>query len=268
MRAYITLLSNKSYFEGVLILHRSLKAVQARYPLYCVLSISVEDEVQKRLECEGIPCIRLSRTVVDGLVNSEKCGFSHWNYTFDKLLVWGLTQFEKMVFLDCDMLIVRNIDHLFECEPFSAVIAGSLYPGNEHWEGLNSGIMVIIPDERVRDCLLANINLEIEAGKAENRMIGDQDVIKRYLKNWKDQKNLHLEQGYNVFADYLTYYIYRLGYSLNDQTDKPIFVIHFIGRAKPWMKKTLRQYVWLLKMCLKNPYYIMAYRKYLRFLRN
>ena len=71
-----------------------------------------------------------------------------------------------------------------------------------------------------------------------------------------------------LFADYLTYYIYRLGYSLNDQTDKPIFVIHFIGRSKPWMKKTLRQYVWLLKMCLKNPYYLIAYRKYLRFLRN
>ena len=53
MRAYITLLSNKSYFEGVLILHRSLKAVQARYPLYCVLSISVEDEVQKDWSVRG-----------------------------------------------------------------------------------------------------------------------------------------------------------------------------------------------------------------------
>lgn len=266
MKAYVTLLSNESYFEGVLILHRSLKAVQARFPLYCVLSMSVEDEVEKKLEREGIPCIRLSRTAVDGIVNSEKRGFSHWNYTFDKLLVWGLIQFEKIVFLDCDMLIVRNIDHLFECEPFSAVIAGSLYPGNEHWEGLNSGIMVIVPDEIVRDGLLANIKPEIEAGKAEHRMIGDQDVIKRYLTTWKEQKNLHLEQGYNVFADYLTYYIRHQGYSFEGQTDKPIYVVHFIGRAKPWMKKTLRQYAWLVKMCLRNPYYVKAYRKYLEFL--
>ena len=268
MKAYVTLLSNRSYLKGVLVLCRSLKAVQAQYPLYCVLSVSVEDEVQKELEQEGIGCIRLAHAAVNGNVNPEGQGFSHWNFTFDKLFVWGLTQFEKMVFLDCDMLIVRNIDHLFEREPFSAVIAGASYPGNEHWTGLNSGIMVIVPDENVKDCLLKNIKPEIEAGRAENRMIGDQDVIKRYLRNWKDQDNLHLEQGYNIFADYLTYYIRHLGYSMDEKPGKPIYIIHFIGGAKPWMRKTWRQYAWLVKMCLRNPYYVTAYRRYWKFLRN
>ncbi len=268
MKAYITLLSKESYFEGVLILNRSLLAVKAKYPLYCVVSMSVGKKWERDLEKEGISCIRLSKTAINSAVNPEGRGSSHWNFTFDKLLIWGLTQFEKIVFLDSDMFIVKNIDHLFEREPFSAVVAGSLYPGNRHWKELNSGIMVIVPNVKIRDQLLKNISLEIEAGKAENRMIGDQDVIKRYLKNWKEQKNLHLEQGYNVFADYLTYYIHHLGYSFDDQAEKPIYVIHFIGRAKPWMKKTFRQYVWLLKMCLKNPYYLIAYRRYLKFLRN
>lgn len=50
MKAYVTLLSNKSYLEGVLVLYRSLKAVQAQYPLYCIFSVSVEDEVLKELK--------------------------------------------------------------------------------------------------------------------------------------------------------------------------------------------------------------------------
>ena len=47
MKAYVTLLSNKSYLEGVLVLYRSLKAVQAQYRIF---SVSVEDEVLKELK--------------------------------------------------------------------------------------------------------------------------------------------------------------------------------------------------------------------------
>lgn len=269
MRAYITLLSNRVYFEGVLVLHRSLKAVQAQYPLYCVLSVSVENAVQKKLEQEGIPCIRLSCTAVDGKVNPAGQGFSHWNFTFDKLLVWGLTQFDKIVFLDSDMLIVRNVDKLFEQEPFSAVSADSSYPGNEHWcGGLNSGLMVICPDEDVKKRLLQCIEPVLKESRKQNKLIGDQDVVKYFLPEWGQCTSLHLDEGYNLFADHITYYMRHLGYSMSGITGKPIYIIHFIGKTKPWMKKTWRQYAWLVKMCLRNPYYVTAYRRYLKFLRN
>lgn len=268
MKAYVTLLSNKSYLEGVLVLYRSLKAVQARYPLYCVLSVSVEDEVQKELEQEGIGCIRLAHAAVNGNINPEGQGFSHWNFTFDKLQIWGLTQFEKIVFLDSDMLIIRNVDGLFEREPFSAVCADSSYPGNEGWAGgLNSGLMVIEPDKETEKQLLLCIKPVVEENQKQNRLVGDQDVVKFFISDFGQRSSLHLDEGYNIFADHLTYYIRHLGYSLGNKTRKPIYVVHFIGKAKPWMKKTLRQYVWLLKMCLGNPYYVAAYRKYMKFLR-
>lgn len=268
MKAYVTLLSNRSYLKGVLVLCRSLKAVQAQYPLYCVLSVSVEDDVQKELEREGIRCIRLVHAAVDGNVNPEGQGFSHWNFTFDKLLIWGLTQFEKVVFLDSDMLIVRNIDGLFEREPFSAVCADSSYPGNEGWAGgLNSGLMVIAPDKETEKQLLQCVKLVVEESQKQNKLVGDQDVVKYFISDFGQRGALHLDEGYNIFADHLTYYIRHLGYSLGNKTGKPIYVVHFIGKAKPWMKKTLRQYVWLLKMCLGNPHYVAAYRKYMKYLR-
>lgn len=264
MRAYITLLSNDAYLPGVQVLYRSLKAVGTKYPLYCVLSVSVNQNTEQVLEKEGISCIRLFRSVVEQEVNPQGKGFSHWNYTFDKLLVWGLTQFAKVVFLDSDMLIVRNIDHLFERDAFSAVAADHSFPGNELWTGgLNSGLMVIKPDRKIENGLLAMIKPTVDEARRDGRLVGDQDVVKFFLNDWNKQLSLHLDEGYNVFADHLTYYIHQLGYSLKGMKGKPIYVVHFIGKTKPWMKKSFRQYVWLCRMCLKNPYYIIVYRKFI-----
>ena len=41
--------------------------------------------------------------------------------TLTKLHVWKLTDYDKMVFCDADMVVVRNIDDLFEREELSAV---------------------------------------------------------------------------------------------------------------------------------------------------
>ena len=42
-----------------------------------------------------------------------KGNMAHWNNCFDKLLIFGMTEFDKLIFLDSDMYIIENIDHLF-----------------------------------------------------------------------------------------------------------------------------------------------------------
>ena len=103
MKAYITLLSSRNYLPGVFALANSLRMVKSAYPLVCALSKGIGTEVEKDLDCQGIKCIRLNEDVVRPDANPEKAAFSHWNFTFDKLLVWGLNDFEKLVFLDSDM---------------------------------------------------------------------------------------------------------------------------------------------------------------------
>lgn len=268
-QAYITLLSSKNYLNGVIVLHRSLGNTGAKYPLYCVLSTSVDNETEQKLVNEGIKCIRLNCVAVENDANADGGALSYWNYTFDKLLVWGLTQFEKIVFLDSDMMVVRNIDSLFECEPFSAVDADSWYPGNENWRGyLNSGIMVIKPDVEVQNTLLQLVDKVVEEGRKRNMAVGDQDVIKCYLAEWNKHTSLHLDQGYNLFADHLTYYMRHLGYDLDGEKGKPVFVVHFVGRWKPWMNNSLKDWLCLLKKCMKNPGYYRIYKMFLRYLKN
>ena len=266
MRAFVTLLSNESYLKGVMGLNRALKDVGSIYPLYCMLSASVGDELVKSLEIEGIVCIHLPNSCLIEDEELKEGNFSHWSYTFDKLQMWGLTQFEKIIFIDSDMLILRNIDSLFEEKPFSAVPAGYFSCLREDWLYLNSGLMVVEPNERVLQEMLQLAPKVIQEFKERNEFVGDQDVIKRYCSNWKDDTDLHLDEGYNLFADYLTYYIKKWGYSWSGKNGKPIYVVHFIGKKKPWMRKDLRNWGWIIKTCLTNPYYFLAYRKYLSYL--
>lgn len=266
MNAYITLLSSRNYLPGVLALSNSLRIVKSAYPLVCTLSKDIDIDVEKDLERHGIRCIRLNENVVGSNANPEEQAFSHWNFTFDKLQVWGLEGFEKLIFLDSDMLVIRNIDHLFEKDAFSAVCAGKSYPGHESWNTLNSGLVVINPNKKVKQALVDLIDPVIQKFQAKNLLVGDQDILHEYLPDWKDECRLHLDEGYNMFADYLTWYIKNNGYAINGK-GKPIYVIHFIGKLKPWMRPNVRKSLWLLRMCLRNPYYAWAcwkFRKYLR----
>lgn len=262
MKAYITLLSTDSYYDGVVALSRSLQMVSSRYPLYVAISRDVSDTVCDKLISQDVNIIKLGNSV-NIPEGSAQTIMPHWSYTFDKLQIWGLTQFEKLVFLDSDMMVVRNIDHLFDREPFSAVAADCSYPGNEGWAGgLNSGLMVIVPNKDIENSLVQMAESVIKDFQMNGKSVGDQDVIKAYCKKWATSHNLHLDEGYNVFADHITYYVRNLGYSLSSKGNKPIYVVHFIGKFKPWMRFGIKDIVRFIVNIIKNPYYLLIFNKY------
>lgn len=49
MKAYVTLLSNKGYLPGVIALQGALRQLEAAYPLYCMLSVSIDKETEEIL---------------------------------------------------------------------------------------------------------------------------------------------------------------------------------------------------------------------------
>jgi len=255
MRAFVTLLSSENYLQGVVGLSRSLAAVNSAYPLYCAVSADMPAEIDDRLASYGISVIRLTEQMEapDAAANRE---FPQWSRTFDKLLVWGLTQFEKIVFVDSDIIVVENIDDLFEYPDFSAVISGRDFPGNESWDFMNSGVVVLTPDveilRRLKECA-ASLLAEHPSSA------GDQDVLERFLPRWKDCEELHLGQGYNMTATYLDYYIRYQGYGYHGEP--LIRTLHFTGALKPWQKMTFRQRLKQLELYLRQPHYRRAVRR-------
>ena len=87
MKAFINLISNVNYLEGVLVLNESLKKVNSAYPLYCMLSKNIDDVTEAKLVSFGINCIRLNKSVIDNNKDINDGFFTYWNFTFDKLLI-------------------------------------------------------------------------------------------------------------------------------------------------------------------------------------
>ena len=149
-------------------------------------------------------------------------------------MIFGLTQFEKIVFLDSDIYILHSLDHLFEMPHMSAMIAGKSYPGNEDWVDLTSGIMTIVPEEG----LVQKLTQVIPQVLAEKGSCGDQDILQAYYTNWVNQPELNMGEKYGIIAGYASYYEKTLGYKYTNVVDDPksVAIMHYAGEKKPWMQ--------------------------------
>lgn len=225
MKAYITLLSTNEYLDGVLALDQSLKNVGSKYPLVVALTGNIEPFIRNIFKLKKIEMIELEEYSfpIEYKKRFSAFGTKHWYYTSNKLKIFGLTQFEKLVFLDSDMLVLKNIDHLFNY-PHMTAAQDSPMIAKENIEkhlSLNSGLIVIEPSKEIEKEL---INLSL------NTVGADQEILQLYYKNWKDNNNLHLPATYNFFAKYYQ------EYSENGIKIEDIYVLHFIGTTKPFHK--------------------------------
>lgn len=231
MKSYITSITTDNYLEGVLILNKSLKRVGAKYPLSVLISKGVSHKVEQILEKKGISTIRASQKLIidKNIKENEISNVKHWDFTFDKLLVFGLVQFEKLVFLDSDLLLLENIDFLFERPHMTATKADTVI---KDWDYLNSGTMVIEPNKDILDGLVAKLPTMYKVRK----QFGDQDVIQEYYSNWNKENHLALPQKYNIFIYFLEDYVRKHEYSIfGEKSNKSIAIVHFAGKVKPWM---------------------------------
>jgi glycogenin len=252
LRAYVTLLSTESYLPGVLALHESLKRTGTPYPFATAVSAHIPREFDDVLERAGVIVRRIPESTAIPKEMIENNG--HWGHTFDKVHLFGLSEFEKLVYVDSDMIVLENMDELFDKPHMSAVPAGLLV--HKDWTRLNGGLLVIEPEEGLADGIFATLPQALaEVAAMGVTASGDQDLLNAYYPNWRTTPELQLDQGYNMFQCYLDLHIEKHGFHLPHPFSKRsgaggqrIKIVHFIGPRKPWMKgAVLRQYWRVLK---------------------
>ncbi len=230
MKSYISVLSTENYLDAILKTYKNLKQTNTKYPFSVLVTDLVSEETENKLKAEGINVIRRKSIEIseEALNRNKNSNSAHWNYTFDKLNIFELTEFEKIVYLDSDLFIMKNIDELFEKESVSAVIDRRTNPLiEEDWKKLNSGVMVIKPETGMVEKFQEALNTVLASGKK----CGDQDVLQEYYTDWPNQEELHLDTKYNVFFPFLDYYTGKNMLKFED-----VSIIHFswCGTKKPW----------------------------------
>lgn len=147
--AYVTMVTSDSYLSGAIALAKSSRKHRCRYPLHVIVGSGVSLGGRKSLGryyasvivVPTIPASSPSNTHADntnasparraslgasarltavlpssGDVDLEADGATvfHWSQSeYTKLNVWNLTQFDKIVYVDCDAILADNTDEVY-----------------------------------------------------------------------------------------------------------------------------------------------------------
>ncbi|XP_010506746.1 PREDICTED: galactinol synthase 1-like [Camelina sativa] len=112
-RAYVTFLAgNGDYVKGVVGLAKGLRKVKSAYPLVVAILPDVPEEHRRILVEQG--CIVREIEPVYPPENQTQFAMAYYVINYSKLRIWKFVEYSKMVYLDGDIQVYENIDHLFD----------------------------------------------------------------------------------------------------------------------------------------------------------
>ena len=210
--AYFTLVARDKYIDGAICLYKSLKD-KTQFPLIA-MTCQLSDDGAKRLSDMGIVCIPVSKIEsVKAGIGDNKPRLRDFTYTYTKFHIFSYAEYERIIYLDSDLIVLKSIDHLFYdvTDDFAACAC------TPYWEDrFNSGMMVIRPDRAVfEDMMSKKDTLYTYDG-------GDQGFLNSYFKTWK-KLDIKYNAGKRIYSETPEHW------AMIDH-----HVIHYVG-GKPWL---------------------------------
>ncbi|KAF8034794.1 hypothetical protein BT93_C0956 [Corymbia citriodora subsp. variegata] len=112
-RAYVTFLAgNGDYVKGVVGLAKGLRKAKSKYPLVVAVLPDVPEEHRKILVDQG--CVVREIEPVYPPENQTQFAMAYYVINYSKLRIWEFLEYSKMIYLDGDIQVFDNIDHLFD----------------------------------------------------------------------------------------------------------------------------------------------------------
>ncbi|MBN7774944.1 glycosyl transferase [Nitratireductor aquimarinus] len=229
-QAYVTLVTNADYAMGALALVRSLRLTgtdadlvvmhtggtpaEALEPLAALGALLVPAELLPTSDAFNERHQRARLHANAPFTKGNKPAFHTPLDNFAKLRLWQLTEYERVVFIDADAVVVRNIDRLFGYPEFSA--APNVYEGLADFHRLNSGVFVAQPSQATFAAMLERLDRPDAFWRRT-----DQTFLQDFFPDW---------HGLPVFFNMLQYVWFNLP-ELWDWTS--VSVVHY-QYEKPW----------------------------------
>eukprot|EP00252_Welwitschia_mirabilis_P010475 TRINITY_DN23754_c0_g1_i3.p1 TRINITY_DN23754_c0_g1~~TRINITY_DN23754_c0_g1_i3.p1 ORF type:complete len:372 (+),score=27.57 TRINITY_DN23754_c0_g1_i3:104-1117(+) len=113
-RAYITFLAGAGdYVKGVVGLVKGLGKSKSVYPLVVAVLPDVPEEHREILRNQGC-IVREIEPIYPPPQHQVQFAMAYYVINYSKLRIWAMEEFSKMIYLDADIQVFDNIDHLFE----------------------------------------------------------------------------------------------------------------------------------------------------------
>ena len=210
--AYATVLhSSDAYVCGAIALAQSILQTGTKWDLILLIDNSITPAKRDSLASAGWK-IRIITRIRNP--RAEKSTYNEYNYS--KFRLWQLTDYDKIIFIDSDILVLRNLDILFHFPQMTAT-------GNDQ-SIFNSGIMVIEPSNCTFEILMSHRKDIVSYNGGDQGFLNEIFVwwhrLPRrvnYLKNFWANTTLEASVKNGLFG-----------------SDLPkLYAIHFLG-LKPW----------------------------------
>ncbi|KAM3756472.1 hypothetical protein ACB098_02G114100 [Castanea mollissima] len=176
------------------------------------------DETISRYHRSGLEAVGWKIRTIQRIRNpkAEKDAYNEWNYS--KFRLWQLTDYDRIIFIDVNLLILRNIDFLFKMPQISATgNNGTLF---------NSGVMVIEPSNYTFQLLMDHIN-EFESYNG-----GDQGYLNGVFTWWhRIPKHMNFLKNFWIGDDEE---VKQMKTRLFGAKPPVLYVLHYLG-MKPWL---------------------------------
>ena len=234
--AYVTLLYG-GFLLGARVLGQSLRETDTTKDLIALCTEGVSDNTKRVLQADGwiIRPVANIHNPYEGLSNRG----DYFAGIFSKLHIWNMTEYERVIYLDSDALVLSNIDHMFDC--------GTLCAAFRHSDLFNAGILVVEPSKAIfRDMLEKIPNIpSYDDGDQGFLNIYFKDLLYASMFNWSNSTRQHqpMRMPAGLNADIGTYY----ANSRWNMPEEDIRIIHYtLGPVKPWIW-------WTNFLCDLNP---------------
>eukprot|EP00962_Isochrysis_galbana_P013256 scaffold3772_cov120-Isochrysis_galbana.AAC.3 len=118
-RAFVTLLTTSSYARGVIALRQSLAEVGSTHTLIVMVGSAVPQAAIAQLIHAGCEVRHLDAFALPpGVAGPPQYECAHFADCWMKLHMWEWDEeFDLLVYLDADMIVLKPIDHLLDCDP-------------------------------------------------------------------------------------------------------------------------------------------------------
>lgn len=227
--AYVAFLCNEAMLLPILVLIRSLKANTGHHvkrDICIMVTDGVDRAGRQAIEKEGAIVLDAPETPYPFPVTEKRKKMAK-SCRYAKMHLWGLTQYNRIVYLDADTMVVGDIEDLFSRElPAGPVPKGNsknaMHKGvlavHDRFAGIfNSGVMVLEPSKQTIDQMLS-VYMETPSYN-----MGDQGFLNMF---WKDA-HAFLEGKYNYFT-----WLALSTWGKSILKDRR--VVHYTAEVKPW----------------------------------
>ena len=221
--AYVTMLYG-DFVLGLRVLGQSLRESGTTRDFIALCMDDVPEHVRRVLRREGWK-IRNAKALPEECLGKDN---NLDTLFFTKLLAWTLIQYNRIVYIDADAIVLHNIDQMFRCARFCATY--------RHSDLFNAGVLVLKPSLEIFSDMCSEIT---KCGTYDK---GDQGFFNCYYdrlkyapmlgenESYSDAPLMRLPAQYN--ADVGAYYLNNRW--LFRDVKEPMILHYTLGPVKPW----------------------------------